>query len=155
MLTYFYVASFPSHIDSIEEPSKLSATGYHCPQCASKYCELPIECIACGLTLVSAPHLARSYHHLFPVNHFKELPFQSHVEVCFGCQKVFTETADKHVYRCDVCEQHFCIDCDIFIHDTLHACIGCTTLPQAVQALHNTRPSADGLAMMSSKASHY
>lgn len=27
-----------------------------------------------GLTLVSAPHLARSYHHLFPLDAFREVP---------------------------------------------------------------------------------
>ena len=42
-------------------------------QCQSKYCELPVECKACGLTLVSAPHLARSYHHLFPLPAFNEV----------------------------------------------------------------------------------
>ena len=36
-----------------------------------RYCELPVECRGCGLTLVSAPHLARSYHHLFPLPIFK------------------------------------------------------------------------------------
>ena len=42
-------------------------------QCHAKYCELPVECKACGLTLVSAPHLARSYHHLFPLPAFDEV----------------------------------------------------------------------------------
>lgn len=28
----------------------------------------------CALTLVSSPHLARSYHHLFPVPPFTEVP---------------------------------------------------------------------------------
>ncbi|EFX61168.1 hypothetical protein DAPPUDRAFT_340521, partial [Daphnia pulex] len=37
-------------------------SGYNCPQSGSRYCELPVECKQCGLTLVSAPHLARSYH---------------------------------------------------------------------------------------------
>ena len=41
-------------------------------QCNAKYCELPVECKSCGLTLVSAPHLARSYHHLFPLPPFIE-----------------------------------------------------------------------------------
>ncbi len=52
---------------------KLSASGFLCPQCQAKYCELPVECRACGLTLVSAPHLARSYHHLFPLPPFEEV----------------------------------------------------------------------------------
>ena len=36
--------------------------------------ELPGGCHVCGLTLVSSPHLARSYHHLFPVRPFREVP---------------------------------------------------------------------------------
>lgn len=31
------------------------------------------SCHVCGLTLVSSPHLARSYHHLFPVPAFAEV----------------------------------------------------------------------------------
>ncbi|XP_063901057.1 general transcription factor IIH subunit 2-like protein [Zophobas morio] len=46
--------------------------GYTCPTCASKYCDVPYECAICGLTLVSSSHLARSYHHLFPVPPFED-----------------------------------------------------------------------------------
>jgi transcription initiation factor TFIIH subunit 2 len=80
----------------------MSTGGYFCPKCKVKFCELPTECRVCGLTLVrlaaaasgggggiptvsppppdrrpcpqvSASHLARSYHHLFPVPLFEEL----------------------------------------------------------------------------------
>ncbi|KAA0188532.1 general transcription factor IIH subunit 2, partial [Fasciolopsis buskii] len=44
---------------------------YACPRCRAAYCELPIECTVCGLTLVAAPHLARAYHHLFPLENFE------------------------------------------------------------------------------------
>ena len=40
----------------------------------SRVAELPGACHVCGLTLVSSPHLARSYHHLFPVRAFDEVP---------------------------------------------------------------------------------
>ncbi|KAF5380442.1 hypothetical protein D9615_004478 [Tricholomella constricta] len=30
-------------------------------------CDVPTDCDICGLMIVSSPHLARSYHHLFPV----------------------------------------------------------------------------------------
>lgn len=66
-------------------------SGYNCPQCGSRYCELPVECKQCGLTLVSAPHLARSYHHLFPIKPFierTEVPEMTH---CFACAKPFGE----------------------------------------------------------------
>ena len=46
--------------------------GHSCPRCLSKYCSLPMDCQICGLTLISAPILARSYHHLRPVPSFKE-----------------------------------------------------------------------------------
>lgn len=115
------------HIDSNDEPSKLSTGGYNCPQCCSKYCELPVECLSCGLTLVSAPHLARSYHHLFPVPSFVEFPFGP-TERCYACQKQLDgAVADKIIFKCPNCQQYFCIDCDIFIHETLHTCVGCTT----------------------------
>ncbi|KAF3821737.1 hypothetical protein GH733_009779 [Mirounga leonina] len=66
-----------AHLDSNTEPG-LTLGGYFCPQCRAKYCELPVECKICGLTLVSAPHLARSYHHLFPLDAFQELPLEEH-----------------------------------------------------------------------------
>eukprot|EP00897_Mesotaenium_endlicherianum_P002059 jgi/Mesen1/1881/ME000143S00930 len=46
---------------------------YTCPRCRARVCELPTECHVCGLTLVSSPHLARSYHHLFPIPPFQEV----------------------------------------------------------------------------------
>ncbi|XP_055375140.1 general transcription factor IIH subunit 2 [Condylostylus longicornis] len=117
------------HIENVDEPSKLNSGGYHCPQCFSKYCELPVECLSCGLTLVSAPHLTRSYHHLFPVNNFKEVEFVGQALVCFACQKTFSKATDKQIYQCENCMQLYCSECDIFIHESLHTCVGCTTLP--------------------------
>jgi transcription initiation factor TFIIH subunit 2 len=52
---------------SLVSHEELRYGGYQCPKCLAKLCELPSECVVCGLTLVSSPHLARSYHHLFPV----------------------------------------------------------------------------------------
>jgi len=51
----------------------LRAGAYVCPRCEARVEELPAECHVCGLTLVASPHLARSYHHLFPVKPFQEL----------------------------------------------------------------------------------
>lgn len=68
--------------------------GYTCPRCKARVCELPTECRICGLTLVSSPHLARSYHHLFPITPFDDVPpsllKNSHLsqpKSCFGCQQ--------------------------------------------------------------------
>ena len=44
----------------------LGGGGFGCTRCGARLAELPAACHVCGLTLVAAPHLARSYHHLFP-----------------------------------------------------------------------------------------
>ncbi|XP_063972325.1 general transcription factor IIH subunit 2 [Diachasmimorpha longicaudata] len=118
------------HAENTDEAAKLTSAGYLCPQCLSKHCELPVECKSCGLTLVSAPHLARSYHYLFPVEPFKEIPIQETSNHCYGCQRRFSEL-DKKVYTCDKCSQTFCLDCEIFIHESLHTCPGCATNPES------------------------
>ncbi|KAJ9588237.1 hypothetical protein L9F63_018401, partial [Diploptera punctata] len=132
------------HVDAPDgEDSKLKSGGYFCPQCYSKYCELPVECKACGLTLVSAPHLARSYHHLFPVENFIELEYKDVKEaneLCYACQKKFADI-DKHVYECGKCSRIFCLDCDLFIHDSLHTCPGCATNPTTLQDILTSAPS--------------
>lgn len=68
--------------------------GYTCPRCKVRVCELPTECRICGLTLISSPHLARSYHHLFPIVPFVEIspssqndPSHNFPNICFGCQE--------------------------------------------------------------------
>lgn len=68
--------------------------GYICPRCKARICELPTECCICGLTLVSSPHLARSYHHLFPIAPFDEITSSRQIDPklkgqrsCFGCQQ--------------------------------------------------------------------
>ena len=67
--------------------------GYTCPRCKARVCELPTECRICGLTLVSSPHLARSYHHLFPITPFADVsPSITNIphklpKSCFGCQQ--------------------------------------------------------------------
>uniref|UniRef100_UPI00398E8B76 general transcription factor IIH subunit 2 n=1 Tax=Pristiophorus japonicus TaxID=55135 RepID=UPI00398E8B76 len=112
-----------AHLDSSSGPV-LTLGGYYCPQCRAKYAELPVECKVCGLTLVSAPHLARSYHHLFPLDAFKETSLDEvqGERYCQGCQG---ELKDPNVYTCNVCQNVYCVECDIFIHDTLHCCPGC------------------------------
>lgn len=120
------------HLDS-SEGRKLSTSGYFCPQCQAKYCELPVECVICGLTLVLAPHLARSYHHLFPIANFVEVPFEQQAPSCFACQRLFYPEMDKSVFQCPKCDKLYCCDCDIFIHDTLHTCIGCSTTQGGVK----------------------
>lgn len=77
--------------------------GYTCPRCKARICELPTECTICGLTLVSSPHLARSYHHLFPIAPFDEVPVSSLnnplkklPKSCFGCQQSLLGAGKRH-----------------------------------------------------------
>ncbi|KAJ3102192.1 hypothetical protein HDU96_009720 [Phlyctochytrium bullatum] len=65
--------------------------GYTCPRCQSLVCELPADCPVCQLTLVSAPLLARSYHHLFPVPNYKEVLASANPTSteCSGCHAPF------------------------------------------------------------------
>jgi len=51
---------------------KLCRAGFSCPRCKTDVQDIPVDCPACGLRLVSSPMLARSYHHLFPVANFVE-----------------------------------------------------------------------------------
>jgi transcription initiation factor TFIIH subunit 2 len=52
----------------------LRGRGYICPRCKTRCCEVPSRCLVCDLHLLSAPSLARSYHHLFPVPLFTQVP---------------------------------------------------------------------------------
>ena len=126
--------------------------GYLCTRCGSRVCRLPAECPACSLTLILSTHLARSYHHLFPLRNWVEVSWANAAQsvACFSCLTPFPETpkakpseqggkeertAAKGVsesgrYACEVCHQHFCIDCDVFAHEVIHNCPGCQSRPQ-------------------------
>lgn len=96
--------------------------GYICPQCKSKCCEIPNECPVCGLVLLSSTHLARSFHHLFPVPVYEDRSV-SHDGACFGCFRSLSN--EMAHYTCPSCSKIFCIECDAFIHEKLHNCPGC------------------------------
>ena len=93
--------------------------------------ELPGECGVCRLTLVSSPHLARSYHHLFPVPPYEELPEGGDGVggACFGCGVATGGTAGA--LRCPRCARAFCFQCDNYVHEALHNCPGCECAPDA------------------------
>ncbi|CAH0384111.1 unnamed protein product [Bemisia tabaci] len=111
------------HLDSQKPPATI---GYFCPQCHSKYCELPVECSVCELVLVSALHFAKSYRHLFPIPPFKQLNVQETSASCFACAKLL-KSQDKYIYECQRCKNLYCLDCDVFIHDSMHLCPGCVS----------------------------
>ena len=130
--------------------SKLTKGGYLCSRCTSKVCSLPTDCPACGLTLILSTHLARSYHHLFPLRNWIEVPWRraSRSRECFACQAPFPAVPDEQTvaaskegavkaatgtspssrYECTVCKNHFCIDCDVWSHEIVHNCPGCQSM---------------------------
>ncbi|CAM9772640.1 unnamed protein product [Ectocarpus sp. 8 AP-2014] len=128
---------------------ELSVSGYSCPRCKTKTSELPSECVICALPLVSSPHLARSYHHLFPVPQFDEISAAAAAAAAAGpvggmgsgagaarateeesassssCAGCLRDLSGLPRYRCPECRSAFCLDCDMYVHDSLHNCPGC------------------------------
>lgn len=113
--------------------STTSLVGYQCPQCKNRVVNLPTICPVCGLMLILSTHLARLYHHLLPLAPYDDVPVDTSYELthCAGCLLEFPAslaTADDALslrYRCKKCNGDYCIDCDVFIHETLHNCPGC------------------------------
>ncbi|KAI1298636.1 Ssl1-like-domain-containing protein [Xylaria venustula] len=123
--------------------------GYGCTRCGTRVCRLPAECPGCGLTLILSTHLARSYHHLFPLRNWVDVPWSDarRSKSCYSCLTPFPEVpgrsgghakgqekpdrppvkglSESGRYACEVCDNHFCIDCDLFAHEVLHNCPGC------------------------------
>jgi len=68
---------FPTRLPDTSPPSlcvchsEMKSQGFLCPRCSAKVCDIPTDCDVCGLMIVSSPHLARSYHHLFPVKAYR------------------------------------------------------------------------------------
>ncbi|XP_047029909.1 general transcription factor IIH subunit 2 [Helicoverpa zea] len=118
----------------LEDGEGVGGEGHLCPQCRSKYCSLPAQCRTCGLTLASAPHLARSYHHLFPVEPYEELANEGQAQYCFACLRNFTDL-DKQIYRCTRCHECYCWECESVVSTTLHVCPGCSSRPHLYQRL--------------------
>ncbi|EZF32360.1 hypothetical protein H109_03336 [Trichophyton interdigitale MR816] len=134
------VEPFPSLCACHSKPVR---GGYMCSRCGSKVCSLPAECPTCNLTLILSTHLARSYHHLFPLINWVEVPWKraSRSVSCFACGNPFPavpprdkwDMRDRSIkgmpvssrYECTVCHHHFCIDCDVFAHEVVHNCPGC------------------------------
>lgn len=65
--------------------------GFRCTRCGAKVCRLPVECPACSLSLINSTHLARHYHHLFPLQTWREVPWSEALRssTCFSCQAPF------------------------------------------------------------------
>jgi transcription initiation factor TFIIH subunit 2 len=131
--------------------NKPTRSGYKCTRCDALVCRIPAECPGCGLTLILSTHLARSYHHLFPLRNWVDVPWSraGASKTCCACQTPFPDPpaskgkgkdrekekdaakpapkglSESSRYACEVCGNHFCIDCDIYAHEVLHNCPGC------------------------------
>lgn len=91
------IMGFPTRLPDSAPPSlcvchsQLKSHGFLCPRCLGKVCNVPTDCDNCGLMIVSSPHLARSYHHLFPVKAYiaQYVPgldkFTSHPLIRYPC----------------------------------------------------------------------
>ncbi|OAL01945.1 TFIIH basal transcription factor complex, subunit SSL1 [Phaeosphaeriaceae sp. SRC1lsM3a] len=73
----------------------LTMGGYTCSRCSAKVCSLPITCPSCQLTLLLSTHLARSYHHLFPLRNWAVVSWSRAREKgskeCVGCLSAFSD----------------------------------------------------------------
>ncbi|KAI0686837.1 Ssl1-like-domain-containing protein [Cytidiella melzeri] len=134
---------FPTRLPVTSPPalcvchSELKSEGFLCPRCSAKICDVPTDCDICGLMIVSSPHLARSYHHLFPVKAYQPVMTLDGTanpsSGCHACAILFKEMAAAAAdgmsplgrYRCPECTHDFCGDCDVFVHDVVHCCPGC------------------------------
>jgi transcription initiation factor TFIIH subunit 2 len=153
--------------------------GFLCTRCGTRVCRLPADCPACGLTLILSTHLARSYHHLFPLRNWVEVPWAeaSRSAACYACLSPFPKpprdaggskaaangaqpstngaaaaqadaakakrkdlkgVSESGRYACEVCGNHFCIDCDVFAHEVIHNCPGCQSDTTAAAAATET-----------------
>jgi len=57
----------------------LFSAAYTCPRCYTRTSEIPSQCNVCQIQLYSSSHIAKSYHHLFPVTNFIELVVTSQI----------------------------------------------------------------------------
>ncbi|KZV69517.1 TFIIH basal transcription factor complex, subunit SSL1 [Peniophora sp. CONT] len=113
--------------------------GFLCPRCRARLCDVPTDCAVCGLMVVSAPHLARSFHHLFPVKPYAAIKdLVNSTPRCHACAVSFPTQPHQAAqvqdgmspfgrYRCPTCKHDFCAECDVFVHEVLHTCPGCDT----------------------------
>mmetsp|Transcript_11153 Transcript_11153/g.33448 ORF Transcript_11153/g.33448 Transcript_11153/m.33448 type:complete len:453 (+) Transcript_11153:338-1696(+) len=153
----------------IGSDARLGSGGFTCPRCKARVSELPGACHVCALTLVSSPHLARSYHHLFPVPPFAEVTPVEIADlavaaaaqgglICHACCCALAgpvaavgDTSEEDaaqagvVLRCDKgCRQLYCFDCDLYIHESLHVCPGCEAAPTQQDEDHGGAEVANG-----------
>jgi transcription initiation factor TFIIH subunit 2 len=79
----------------------LTTGGYTCSRCSAKVCSLPVTCPSCQLTLLLSTHLARSYHHLFPLRNWVEVSWERAREKasieCVSCLSAFPPIPEEDI----------------------------------------------------------
>ncbi len=95
---------------------------YICPRCEGRHCAIPCVCKRCGLRLVMAASLAKSFHFLDPLPEFADLPPAPN-RTCQGCLQGIDK--EEQASDCPRCRGIFCIHCSSFIQDVLHVCPVC------------------------------
>ncbi|KAG7339535.1 transcription factor ssl1 [Nitzschia inconspicua] len=189
-------SDIPVLVHATKDTKLITRTSYTCPQCLAKIQELPADCVVCGLKLVLSPHLARTFHHLFPVAPFSEYipPPTASIDdgtnkdsnnpqttssavaavsappalaalssstaksaakqqqkkrldsklrlaapnddrnSCFACLRMVGipnnedggDAGEEELrFCCPECRNIFCVNCDSYLHETLHNCPGC------------------------------
>eukprot|EP01029_Cantina_marsupialis_P000737 TRINITY_DN105291_c0_g1_i1.p1 TRINITY_DN105291_c0_g1~~TRINITY_DN105291_c0_g1_i1.p1 ORF type:complete len:396 (+),score=72.65 TRINITY_DN105291_c0_g1_i1:81-1268(+) len=104
---------------------KLVRQCFICPKCGCPTCRIPIECPSCSLYLVSASHLSRSARHLVPMPTYEPCQAQKDTR-CFGCNAICYDEATKpDVFKCVICSNVFCDDCDEQLQENISNCPGC------------------------------
>ena len=91
-------------MDGTQNSGKLVTASYICPRCYTRCIELPTQCSVCRLQLSSSTHLARSYHHLFPVPNYTEVTVYSVNDILY--------------YKLPHSERASIHDKSVHIHDT-------------------------------------
>ncbi len=133
----------------------LSSSAYVCPRCVTRATDIPTQCCVCNLQLNSSSPPPPPPPDLSPPRHTSAAatspppPQRSENRNGRSSEEADEEVADetvelmspelsrcrgcltsllrenKVIFRCLTCSHFFCVDCDVFIHETLHNCPGC------------------------------
>ena len=109
---------FPTRLPDTSPPSlcvchaEIKTEGFLCPRCLAKLCDVPTDCDICGLMIVSSPHLARSYHHLFPVKTFDAMYVASlfatlTLSLMVHCRLSADQISNDSLNTCNACSRPF------------------------------------------------
>ena len=100
--------------------------GLSCPKCGIRVFVVPVYCPSCGILLLTPAHVARPLIHLHPVEDFEPV---AEFEECAGCKVIVKREDEEGMSKCVECGALFCRQCDEFIHNSLHQCPVCLSVP--------------------------